>query len=125
MQTLATFSSFSTDDIAKAKQFYSELGINVAERPEGLELLGGQVFIYPKPDHSPATFTVLNFKVEDIDATVDDIVAKGVVMEHYDTDMLKTDEKGVCRNDGAHPGPKAIAWFKDPAGNILALIQER
>lgn len=126
MQTTATFSSFSTDDIAKAKQFYSEtLGVSAKEVPEGLDLVGGQVFIYPKPDHAPATFTVLNFMVADIDTAVDDVVAKGVTMEHYDSPMLQTDAKGICRNDGSMPGPKAIAWFKDPAGNILAIIQEQ
>jgi len=112
--------------MAKAKQFYGEtLEVGATEGPEGLALMGGKVFVYPKPDHSPATFTVLNFIVEDIDTAVDEIAGKGVTMEQYDSEMLKTDAKGICRNDGAMPGPKAIAWFKDPAGNILALIQEK
>jgi predicted enzyme related to lactoylglutathione lyase len=127
MKNLAsTFSSFSTDDLTKTKQFYQEtMGISVTERPEGLELLDGTVFIYPKADHSPATFTVLNFVVADIDEAVDELIAKGVQMEQYNIPELKTDEKGVCRNDGSHLGPKALAWFKDPASNILALIQEK
>lgn len=125
MTIKSSFSSFSTNDLAKAKEFYGTIvGIPVKETPEGLELFDGSVFIYPKPDHQPAAFTVLNFIVEDIDPAVDELAGKGVAFEHYDSEYLKTDEKGVCRNDGARPGPKAIAWFKDPAGNFLALIQE-
>jgi catechol 2,3-dioxygenase-like lactoylglutathione lyase family enzyme len=127
MHYLSSFSGFSTNDIAEAKKFYGEtLGLAVKETPEGLELelKGDHVFIYPKPDHVPATFTVLNFIIEDIDVAVDDLAAKGISLEHYDSEYMKTDEKGICRNDGAHPGPKGIAWFKDPAGNFLSLIQE-
>jgi extradiol dioxygenase family protein len=123
-----TFSSFSVRDIAEAERFYGEiLGITTRQTPEGLQLeLAGdqQVFVYPKPDHTPATFTVLNFLVPDIDREADELAAKGVQFEQYDTEHMKTDEKGICRNDGTQSGPKAIAWFKDPAGNFLSLIQE-
>ena len=78
---------------------------------------GATVFIYPKPDHTPATFTVLNFLVDDIDKAVDDLTAKGVMFERYDQDELKTDDKGIMRTDGPE-----IAWFKDPAGNILSVL---
>lgn len=122
------FSSFSTPDIAVTKQFYSEtLGLNVKETPEGLELQLGDnqsVFIYPAPHPAPA-FTILNFVVEDIDTAVNDLMKRGVTMEQYDTPQIKTDAKGICRNDGSQPGPKAIGWCKDPAGHIIAVIQEK
>jgi|SRR5581483_3509979 len=121
-----TFSSFSVNDLQKAKDFYGiTLGLDVEERNEGLEILDKKVFIYPKESHQPATFTVLNFMVEDIDKVVDELSSKGVDFEHYDQGYMKTDAKGICRNDGKYPGPLAIAWFKDPAGNFLALIQEK
>jgi catechol 2,3-dioxygenase-like lactoylglutathione lyase family enzyme len=117
------FSSFSVNDLAKAKKFYSEtLELEVTEKPMGLELEmkgGGKVFIYPKPDHTPATFTVLNFPVEDVEKAVDELGGLGVRFEHYDQANLKTDKKGISRGGG---GPE-IAWFKDPAGNILSLVQ--
>ncbi len=118
------FSSFSVDDLSKAKIFYHEiLELGVEEDEMGflsLHLDGGaDVIIYPKPDHAPATFTVLNFPVEDIDQTVDELISKGVKFEQY-KDPIKTDEKGICRNGG---GP-LIAWFKDPAGNILSVLEE-
>jgi catechol 2,3-dioxygenase-like lactoylglutathione lyase family enzyme len=117
------FSSFSVDDIAAAKQFYGDtLGVAVREQPEGLGLEiagGGKVFLYPKEDHAPATFTVLNFQVDDVDATVAALKAKGVRFEHYDDEHLKTDSEGIAR--GPH-GP-TIAWFKDPAGNILSVLK--
>lgn len=124
------FSSFSTDDIAAAKTFYKDtLGLDVEEMPEGLSLrlaFGGNVFIYPKPDHEAATFTVLNFDVDDIDTTVDALTAKGVEMQHYDMPEMKTDEKGIVRNPSEHgPGPRAMGWFKDPAGNIIGVMQEK
>lgn len=116
------FSGFSTNDIKKAKEFYGEtLGIGIAEHMAGLglQLAGGnEVFIYPKDNHEPATFTVLNFPVDDVDAAVDELTARGVEFEQYEGD-IKTDEKGVARNTG---GP-LIAWFKDPAGNILAVLE--
>ncbi len=127
MKIQNSFASFSVDDIPTAKAFYGEtLGTQTAEMPEGLELTlpNTRVFIYPKQNHAPATFTVLNFEVEDIDSAVDELTAKGVMFEQYDEPMMKTDEKGICRNDGVQLGPAAIAWFKDPAGNFLALIQE-
>jgi catechol 2,3-dioxygenase-like lactoylglutathione lyase family enzyme len=120
-----SFSSFSVNNLAKAKEFYSQtLGLDVKETPEGLELHTGSntVFLYPKPNHTPASFTVLNFSVDDIEAAVDELNGLGVQLEHYDMPDIKTDERGIAR--GPH-GPAAIAWFKDPAGNILSVLQER
>ncbi len=121
------FSSFSVDDISKAKEFYGQtLDLEVTEVPE-MNLLqlqlagGGRVMIYPKDNHEPATFTVLNFTVPDIDQAVDALAGKGVEFERYDSDMIKTDEKGIA--GGGDKGPK-IAWFKDPAGNILSVLTE-
>lgn len=121
------FSGFSVDDITKAKDFYSNvLGLPVEDMaPMGLNINfagGGKHFIYPKPDHVPATFTVLNFPVVDIDKTVDELSAKGIQFLHYDTDQMKTDGKGIARGKAAGFGPD-IAWFKDPAGNILSVLQ--
>lgn len=121
------FSGFSVDDIDKAKDFYGNtLGLAVEEQGGmGLELTlgsGAKVFVYPKPNHEPASFTILNFPVDDIDKAVDDLVAKGVTMEHYDFDELKTDEKGIARATDPNDGP-TIAWFKDPAGNVLSVLQ--
>lgn len=115
------FSSFSVNDLKKAREFYGgTLGLEVAETPEGLELhlAGNTVFIYPKPNHTPASFTVLNFSVNNIEEAVDEIVALGLRLEHYDLPDMKTDERGIARG----PGPK-IAWFKDPAGNILSVLE--
>jgi predicted enzyme related to lactoylglutathione lyase len=116
------FSSFSVDDLQKAKKFYGEvLQLHVADNPMGLiELHFGEdhkTLIYPKPDHKPATFTVLNFPVVDIEKTVDELTSKGIVFEQYE--YLHTDSKGISKNPD---GPK-VAWFKDPAGNILAVIE--
>ncbi|HVT00740.1 MAG TPA: VOC family protein [Patescibacteria group bacterium] len=122
-----TFSSFSTDDLKRAKEFYgTTLGIETKDNEMGvLELHLGQGamgMIYPKPDHKPATFTVLNFLVDDVEKAVDKLVAKGVTFEHYDMgEGMKTDEKGIMKN----PDGGSIAWFKDPAGNILSLISEK
>ena len=114
------FSGFSTNDIEAARRFYGEtLGVDVSEDHGmlNLKLAGGQrVLIYPKDDHVPATFTVLNFEVVDIDAAVDDLAAKGVAFEHYEGSGQ--DAKGIARQ---YPPP--IAWFKDPAGNVLSVIQ--
>lgn len=123
-----TFSSFSTDDMAKAKEFYVntlELKLNSEEMGLGLEMPdGAQVFIYEKPDHLPATFTVLNFVVGDIDKAVEELVAKGITFEQYDWGKNgKTDAKGIMRGKAAGQGPD-IAWFKDPAGNILSVLKE-
>jgi predicted enzyme related to lactoylglutathione lyase len=119
-----TFSSFSVNDLRRAKEFYGEtLGLEIKETPEGLELHTGNnaVFLYPKPNHTPASFTVLNFHVTDIEKAVDELKSLGVKLEHYDMPDIKTDERGIAR--GPH-GP-IIAWFKDPAGNILSVLEER
>lgn len=121
LNSIGAFSSFAVNDLQQAKQFYAEtLGIDVKESKEGLELHpeNTDVFIYPKPNHEPATFTVLNFLVDDIEAAVDDLKQKGVRFEHYEGE-IKTNEKGIHRNGGP-----TIAWFKDPAGNILSVIEK-
>lgn len=119
------FSGFSVDDIQAAKKFYGQtLGMEVSETKEGLALRiagGGQVFIYPKPNHTPASFTVLNFPVLDIDQAVDALRKLGVEFESYEGEM-KTDEKGIFRGAALGQGPD-IAWFKDPAGNILSVLE--
>jgi catechol-2,3-dioxygenase len=118
------FASFSVDDLKKAKLFYGEtLGLQVSETKEGLELHtdgGADVFIYPKSNHTPATYTILNFPVDDIETANDDLVRRGVKFEHYEGD-LKTDDKGIYRGNGS---PK-VSWFKDPAGNILSILEEK
>ena len=116
------FSGFSVDDIQKAKEFYENvLGLQT-ESPMGMLSLktsgNNDIFIYAKPNHEPATFTVLNFPVDDIEKTVDELIAKGITFEQYHFGEIDTDEKGI-----AHGEPK-IAWFKDPAGNILSVIEE-
>jgi len=116
-----TFCSFSVNDLKKARDFYGgTLGLDVSETKEGLELSleGNSVFIYPKPNHTPASFTVLNFSVNDIEEAVAELDRLGLPREHYDLPDLKTDNQGIMRG----PGPK-IAWFKDPAGNILSVIE--
>src|SRR5438045_8603406 len=117
------FSGFSAGDIQRAKKFYSEtLGLDVSESHGLLTLRlagGNDVLIYPKPNHVPATFTVLNFPVKDVDLAVDELAKRGVRFEKYDLPNLKTDKKGIMRGNGP-----TIAWFKDPAGNILAGIEE-
>ncbi len=120
------FSGYSVNDIPIAKEFYSKtLGMKVKDGEMGnLELdlgTGANVFIYPKPNHEPATFTVLNLLVKNIDTAVDELTKSGVKFEHYNYDELKTDEKGIMRSDGQGPN---IAWFKDPAGNILSVIED-
>jgi catechol 2,3-dioxygenase-like lactoylglutathione lyase family enzyme len=114
------FSGFSSNDIAKAKQFYGEtLGVDVAEENGMLSLRlagGGRVLIYPKDNHEPATFTVLNFPVENINEAVDALTAAGVQFERYEG--MGQDERGIVREY-----PPAIAWFKDPAGNILSVLE--
>ena len=115
------FSSFSVNDLRTAKQFYGEtLGLDLTETKEGLELHfsgGTEVFIYPKSNHTPATFTVLNFPVKNVEKAVDQLTDRGIRFEKYDGE-LKTDEKGIFRGEG----PK-IAWFKDPAGNYLSVLE--
>ena len=120
-----SFSSFSVNDLRKAKEFYGDtLGLQVKETPEGLELqtANNVVFLYPKPNHTPASFTVLNFHVDDIEEAVDELKGMGVTLEHYDLPDIKTDEQGIARGP---KGPAAIAWFKDPAGNILSVLEDR
>ena len=119
-----SFSSFSVNDLQRAKEFYGQtLGLDIKETPEGLELHTGSntVFLYPKPNHTPASFTVLNFAVDDIEAAVNELNSLGVALEHYNLPDIKTDERGIAR--GPH-GP-TIAWFKDPAGNILSVLEEK
>jgi predicted enzyme related to lactoylglutathione lyase len=118
------YSGFSVNDLAAAKQFYGEtLGLAVEENPMGLKLTlgsGAGVFVYPKPDHTPASFTILNFPVVDIDKAVAELGAKGVKFEQYPG---LTDESGIARGLEVNRGPN-IAWFQDPAGNILSVLQE-
>jgi catechol 2,3-dioxygenase-like lactoylglutathione lyase family enzyme len=115
------FSSFSVKDLDEAKRFYGQtLGLEVSESDEGLILQtkgGIDVFIYPKPDHTPATFTVLNFVVDDVDRAVDELTKMGVRFQIYDKGELKTDDRGVFQ------GKPKIAWFKDPAGNFLSILE--
>ncbi|PYJ23688.1 MAG: glyoxalase [Verrucomicrobia bacterium] len=117
------FSGFSVNDIQKAKDFYGRtLGLQVSESHGllTLQLAGGnKVLIYPKVNHAPATFTVLNFPVENVDDSVDELAKRGVRFEIYDESDIKTDEKGIMRGTGP-----TIAWFKDPAGNVLSVIEE-
>lgn len=117
------FSGFSVTDQDAAKEFYSQtLGLTVEDTGMGLQLKlagGGIVFVYPKADHVPATFTILNFPVDDIDAAVDDLAGKGVKFEVYEG--MHQDDKGIARGKAANMGPD-IAWFKDPAGNILSVL---
>jgi predicted enzyme related to lactoylglutathione lyase len=116
-------SGFAVPDTDEAKRFYGEtLGLEVAVFDEengvmALKLAGGDVLVYRKPDFTPATYTILNFEVEDIDAAVDGLVERGVEFESYDG--FEQDEKGIMHGPGPH-----IAWFKDPAGNILAVLQQ-
>jgi catechol 2,3-dioxygenase-like lactoylglutathione lyase family enzyme len=116
------FSGFAVDDIAKAKEFYSKvLGLEVAEEDGALTLsIGGgkRVFVYPKGDHVPATYTILNFPVDDVEAAVDELTQAGIRFEHYDSNDISTDAKGIMRGNGPD-----IAWFKDPAGNIMSVLQ--
>lgn len=131
------FSGFSVDDLAKANQFYSEtLGLDVKQDDMGLTLhlgTGADVFVYPKGgQHQPASFTILNFPVDDIDKAVEELVAKGVTFEHIEMEVpvgnegkmatIKTEPGGIMHSDAPEHGPH-IAWFKDPAGNTLAVMQ--
>ncbi|MGY1577884.1 VOC family protein [Streptomyces sp. MN13] len=123
------FSGFSVDDLDAARRFYGEkLGLRVEETGQGemrlltLRLGGGaNVLVYPKETHTPASFTILNFPVDDIDAAVAELERRGVTLERYTG--FDHDEKGVVRG-GDGDGPAAIAWFTDPAGNVLSVIQE-
>ena len=123
-KTKNAFSGFSVNDIQKAKEFYSGiLGLKVTEDSEmgllTLNITGStNVIVYPKPDHTPATFTILNFIVDNIEDTVEELTGKGVKFEQY-TGEIQTDEKGIMRGNGP-----TIAWFKDPAGNIISVIED-
>jgi catechol 2,3-dioxygenase-like lactoylglutathione lyase family enzyme len=117
------FSGFSVNDIQKAKEFYGQtLGLKVSES-HGLLTLhlagGNNILIYPKPNHAPATFTILNFPVGNVDKAVDELAKRGVRFEIYNTPDIKTDKKGIMRGKGP-----TIAWFKDPAGNIFSVLDE-
>jgi catechol 2,3-dioxygenase-like lactoylglutathione lyase family enzyme len=116
------FSGFSVDDLEKARQFYQDvLGLDVTNTHGLLQLHlhgGNNVLIYPKPNHVPATYTMLNFPVEDVAKAVDELTQRGVTFEKYDFDQLKTDEKGIMRGNGP-----TIAWFTDPAGNIISILE--
>lgn len=121
----AAFSGISVNDLDKAKKFYTKtLGLEVDNDKMGLQLTlpgGGKLFIYPKENHQPATFTVLNFVVADIDEAVEILEKQGVTFEKYEG--FNQDEKGIARGKSVNQGPD-IAWFKDPAGNILAVLEE-
>jgi catechol 2,3-dioxygenase-like lactoylglutathione lyase family enzyme len=114
------FSGFAVDDVPKARQFYEEtLGMTVTEANGLLQLTvanGGRVLVYPKPNHEPATFTILNFPVADVEAAVDDLVARGVTLQRYEG--FEQDDKGIF-----HGGGPLIAWFTDPAGNVLSVVE--
>lgn len=116
------FSGFSVNDINKAKEFYSQvLGLGVQEKEGMLSLQvkgSNEIIIYPKPNHIPATFTILNFPTDNIEEAVEELTKKGVRFEIYKEEAYKTDEKGIRRDSGMK-----IAWFKDPAGNILSVIE--
>jgi catechol 2,3-dioxygenase-like lactoylglutathione lyase family enzyme len=117
------FSGFSVDDIPRAKEFYGEtLGLNVSEEYGMLQLrlaTGATVLVYPKENHEPASFTILNFPVADVEDAVDRLTQAGVPFEHYEGE-LQTDEKGIMRGNGP-----TIAWFRDPAGNILSVLEDQ
>ena len=121
------FSGYSVNDLEEAKTFYGEmLGIDVNDNGMGLELRfsnGHNVFIYEKEDHVPATFTVLNFPVDDIEAAVDSLVEAGVIMQRYDSMPGEQDGRGIMRGKAAGMGPD-IAWFEDPASNVLAVLED-
>jgi catechol 2,3-dioxygenase-like lactoylglutathione lyase family enzyme len=118
------YSGFSVNDTQKAKEFYGRtLGLEVSESNGllNLRLAGGTtVLIYPKPNHTPATFTILNFPVDNVDKAVDDLTKRGVRFEIYNQPNLRTDERGIFRGGGP-----VIAWFKDPAGNILSVLEQK
>jgi catechol 2,3-dioxygenase-like lactoylglutathione lyase family enzyme len=126
LKNTRAFSGFSVNNIEAAKKFYEGvLGLEVEQDERGLSLKlagGNNIFLYPKQDHVPATYTTLNFMVDNIDQTVDELTASGVVFEKYEG--MHQDEKGIARGIAANLGPD-IAWFKDPSGNILSVLQEK
>ena len=117
------FGTFAVDDLAAARKFYGEtLGLQVSEEdgPLVLHLAGDQrILVYPKPDHTPASFTILNFPVDDIDQAVDELIVRGVPIQRYEGLQTDSDGRGIYRGRG-----HLIAWFTDPAGNVLSVIQE-
>ena len=120
-ETAKAFGSFAVDDLAAARKFYGQaLGVRASDEdgPLMLHLAGDhRILIYPKPDHTPASFTILNFPVDDIDQAVDELTIRGVAIQRYEG--FDTDEKGIYRGEG-----HSIAWFTDPAANVLSVIQE-
>ncbi|MGN8027236.1 VOC family protein [Microbacterium sp. 22242] len=127
-QTTHAFSGFSVDDIDAARTFYGEtLGMEVSTNPMGfLDLRlpqGGSILVYAKPNHTPASFTILNFPVDDVEAAVDELNARGVVTKIYTDPDFGTDAKGIAHG-GPDRGPD-IAWFTDPAGNVLSVLAAR
>jgi catechol 2,3-dioxygenase-like lactoylglutathione lyase family enzyme len=119
------FGSFAVNDIERARTFYHDtLGLDVSRSDEGLTLdvgRGNKIFVYPKPDHTPANFTILNFPVDNVEQAVSELSARGVRFEVYGEGELTTDERGIHRGE---EGPR-IAWFKDPAGNFLSVLEEK
>lgn len=128
LKAQAVFAGISVDDLKAAKEFYSEkLGLKLTDDKMGLNFElpdGGGLFVYDKPDHQPATYTCLNFVVGNIDEAVNQLTDSGVKMERYDNMPFEQDEKGIARGLTAGQGPD-IAWFKDPAGNILSILQDK
>src|SRR5687767_6396021 len=128
MDIKGAFSGFSVNDLKSAQNFYQEtLGLKTELGPMDLKIQlpgGAQVFVYQKENHSPASFTILNFAVPNIDAAIIDLTKKGIEFERYNDHDLPQDNKGVFRGLSANMGPD-IAWFKDPAGNILSVLQEK
>ena len=124
LENTKAFSGFSVDDVAEAKRFYGEtLGLRVSEENGmlSLHIVGDRdTLVYPKDDHTPASFTILNFPVDDVEAAVDALTERGVSFERYAGTDLETDEKGIFRGGGP-----LIPWFKDPAGNVLSVIQDQ
>ena len=120
-RNVEAFSGFSVDDVPRAKEFYGEtLGLEVSESDGMLQLRlagGSRILVYPKADHVPATSTILNFPVEDVEAAVDELTGRGVRFERYEG-QLQTDEKGIFRGEGP-----TIAWFADPAGDVLSVLE--
>lgn len=124
LENVTAFSGFAVDDANKAREFYEMLGLDVVQTPMGLELhFEGRnpVYVYEKPDYEPATYTVLNFEVDDIDEAVDELAAAGVEFEVYEDMPFEQDEKGIARGKAAGMGPD-IAWFHDPAGNVFSVL---
>lgn len=125
LKNAKSFSSFSVDSLEKAREFYGQkLGIEISDAMEGniyLNTAGNKVFVYSKPNHVPASFTVLNFLVDDAEKTVGELTGLGIKFEIYSEGQMKTDAKGIAQMEG---GGK-IAWFKDPAGNYLSVIEEK